>query len=382
MRINIRLDSLLLILKTSIFKRKKEIESINAEAKITASKVLSTNTIISIKIPFIFMLLIILLPGCHTSSKQDKYQGKRNNNINIKDLIEEIDFEPVYLSNFTKMYPLGNYLIMSDYKSLDNKVYIFDNKGYNLISETAPHGQGPNEISNLGNIAVNEENREFYVTDHGKQKVFSYELDSVLINSSYLPSIKANLKGEQFPSEYIFINDSICFGIIIEPNGNSEFDMLTAEWNISTGEIIPMKYIHPEIERKRISFALSKDDGIYVESYNHHDLITICDLNGNLKFNIYGNKWDSKTSNENIHFGNVVIHNKNIIASYSGKSRLYDDSLPTELIVFDINGNYLYTLETGYKIVSFSCDKHSNRLIFHFDDEIQFGYLDLEGIVD
>lgn len=330
----------------------------------------------------ILLIFVLIISNCKHHSETEKYQGNRNNIINIHSLIKEIQFEDVYFSNFAKIYPIDNYLIISDYKSLENHVYLFDKTNFKLLAGTAPHGQGPNEIANLGHIGVNEKKGVFYVTDHGKQKIFAYTLDSVLMNSSYEPTVKSNLKEHQFPIEYVFINDSICFGIMMEPTGNSGYDILTAKWNINSGEITPMKYKHPDIKRKRISYAYSKENEIYVECYNHHDLFTICDLDGNLKYNIYGKKWDKRMSNETQHFGNVVICNDRIIASYSGKSRLSRDYLPTEFIVFDTNGDYLQTLETGYRIVGFCYDKQKNRIIMHLDDAMQFAYIDLYKIIE
>jgi hypothetical protein len=47
-----------------------------------------------------------------------------------------------------------------------------------------------------------------------------------------------------------------------------------------------MPYNHPDIERKRVCFAASAEYDIYVECYCYHDLMTICSLNGDLKYNI------------------------------------------------------------------------------------------------
>ena len=57
-------------------------------------------------------------------------------------------------------------------------------------------------------------------------------------------------------------------------------------------------------------------------------------------------------------------------------------NLGTRFLIFDLNGNYLKTLETDYRIVKFCYDKDNNRLIMSLDDEIQFGYLNLDGILD
>ena len=54
---------------------------------------------------------------------------------------------------------------------------------------------------------------------------------------------------------------------------------------------------------------------------------------------------------------------------------------PTRFFVFGLNGDYLKTLDVGFQIVSFCYDKDCDRIIMNLDDEIQFGYLDLDKII-
>lgn len=321
----------------------------------------------------------ITLIRCNGGSETEKYHTGRNNVIQVQDQIKEIEFEDAYLSNFARIYTMEDYLIVSDYHSFDKLIYIFDRNDFSFIANIAPKGQGPGEISNMGHIGIDEKNHIFYVSDHGKQKIFSYHLDSVLANPSYKAVEKLNLNELQFPNKYILLNDSLCIGQIIEPTGNYGFNQSLAKWNISTGEITPMKYTHPKIERKRVCFAVSEENGIYVECYQHHDLVTICDLNGNLKQNIYGRKWDNKTSNRQQYFDDVIIYNKRILASYSdGKERGPTTAdRPTQILVFDLTGNYIKTLDIGYRIMGICYDDQNNRLLMHLDDMIQFGYLTL-----
>lgn len=330
----------------------------------------------------IFLLVIcVILISCHGNSGTEKHQTRRNNVIQVQDQVKEIEFEDTYLSNFARIHTMDDYLIISDYKSFDNLIYLFDRNNFSLIANIAPRGQGPGEITNIGTIGIDEKNRAFYVNDHGKQKIFSYPLDSVLTNPSYTPGVKMNMNERQFPNRYVLLNDTLCIGQIIEPIGNYGFNQSIAKWNISTGEIIPMKYTHPEIERKRVCFAVSEENGIYVECYHHHDLFTICDMDGNLKQNIYGRKWDNKTSNKQQYFGDVIIYNNRILASYSdGRENFKEvrEDYPTQILVFDLTGNYIKTLDIGYNILDLCYDDRNNRLIMQFDDTIQFGYLTLE----
>ena len=65
----------------------------------------------------------------------------------------------------------------------------------------------------------------FYVSDHGKNKIFSYDMDSVLADPDYTPSVKLVMDKTNFPSEYEYINDTLCIARTILPIG-SIFNMV------------------------------------------------------------------------------------------------------------------------------------------------------------
>ncbi len=188
------------------------------------------------------------------------------------------------------------------------------------------------------------------------KKIFSYNLDSVLANPFYISNIKTDIKIGLFPDTYRYINDTLCIGRIIEPIGTNDFKSLVAKWNMQTGEIRPMKYEHPDIKKKRITADVSPEYGLYVECYSRYDLMTICDLNGNLKYNIYGPKWEKRNNANSTLQPTRLLWKQKIIAGYSGGDHRTDAYYPTKLLVFDLNGNYIQTLETEYKISSFCYD--------------------------
>jgi hypothetical protein len=275
---------------------------------------------------------------------------------------------------------MGDYLIISDYLSTDECIHLFDKKTFRYLTSAASKGQGPGEITNIGYIRIDEANRMFYVNDHGKQRIFSFELDSVLANPRYKPEEKMKMNERMFPSAYQYISDTLCIGEFIEPNSEqNDFKRTVGKWNMNTGEVVPMKYEHPEVSMKNIIFAASLEQGVYVVCYSDYDLMTICTFDGELKYNIYGRSWNNVKSTV-IHYRRVKFCGDRIVASYSGRDRR-TDYLPTKLLVFDINGDYIQTLETGYKIVDFCYDKENNRIILAMDDDIQFGYLDLDEFI-
>lgn len=330
-------------------------------------------------------LLIVSCWGCSSSSTTEKYQDKRENIINVHDQIKEIVIEDLLINNSSRLQIIDNYLFIKDYKSADELIHIFSKDNFKYITSTGFKGQGPGEISNIGHIAEDKENHKFYVSDHGKNIIFSFDLDSVINNPAYLPIEKMKMNIESFPDRYTYINDTLSIGITIMPIGDNDFRPTIGKINMKTGEIKHMNYaINPNVKKKRISFALSVDYGIYVETYEPHDLMTICDLDGELKYNIYGPNWDTETHGVD-HFRGVEICNNRIVTLYSGEKSFTKDgksNLPTKFAIFDLEGNYQKTLETGYKIVQFCYDKDNRRILMSMNDEMQFAYLDLGELLD
>lgn len=324
------------------------------------------------------LLLISVCWSCARSSEPEKYQSKRDNVLNVRNEIKEIEIEDVLIGRTVQTQIIDNYLIIGDYRSPDKLIHLFDKNDFHYIASAAYQGQGPGEIANMGHIAIDEAHGKFYVSDHGKQKIFSYDLDSVVNNPSYEPAIRTAMNAELFPSEYRYFNDTLCIGRIIQPIGYNNFKSVVAKWNMLTGEIKRMSYEHPDIQKKRMISGVSFKHGIYAECYSNYDLMTICDLDGNLKCNVYGPKWDNEPGSIRYYAMFPVFCDDKIIVGYSGKDNRAEDSYPTKFIVFDLDGNYLRTLETEYKISDFCYDPDNNRLILCMNDDIQFGYLELD----
>jgi hypothetical protein len=332
----------------------------------------------------LYLSLITALGWSCKYSETEKYQSKRDNVVNVRDKVKEIEMEEVLIGSVVRLFLMGDYLIIADHKSYDKLIHLFDKNNFSHVTSVAHFGQGPGEITILGYIGSDEVNRRFYVSDHGKQRIFTYPLDSVLANPSYMPEVKMKMNEGLFPDKYQYINDTLSIGLIIERLGYGAFNQSVAKWNMNTGEIRPMPYEHPNMDQKRISCAASLEDSIYVECYSLHNLMTICSLNGDLKYNIYGGmNWNSRSRTNSIHhYDGVAFCNGRIIASYSGGDYNSDEYFPTKFLVFDITGNYLQTIETGYRIQDFCCDEANNRIIMAFDDNIQFGYLELDEIIE
>lgn len=329
---------------------------------------------------YLFFLLIALHGGCNTPSTE-KHQNSRDNIVKVHDKVNEIKTGNILLNSNCLVYIIDRYLLISDPKTPGNQIHIFDKNNFDYITGTAPVGQGPGEITVIGHIVEDSIRHQFYVSDFGKQRIFSYDLDSVLTDSLYLPQVKIILNQHEFPNTYTYIDDTLSFGVIIKPTGNYGFNQTTARWNMQTGEIHSMKTLHPELKKQRFAMTASLSAGRYVECHHYHDLMSICELNGHLLYNIYGPDWDPSSAQFE-YYKDAVFCNDKIVALYSHKADRTKPSKSTQFLVFDLNGDYIKTLETDYNISRFCYDKENHRLILSMDDDIQFGYLDLQGLVD
>lgn len=329
----------------------------------------------------LFLIPLIAFCNCSHSSQTEIYQNKRNNIVDVQDQVKEIEIDEVLIHAAPSLHTMDKYLMIKDHESHDKLIHLFNKDDFSYITSFGDKGEGPGEIINIGHIGINEADRQFYVTDHSKLHILSYDLDSVLLNPSYLPKVKMKLNKGLFPDRYKYFNDTLCMGLVIKPTSDHSFEQFVGKWNLETGDISLMEYKHPEVKKKRVSFAASSEHNLYVECYAYHDLISILTLDGKLKYNIYGCAWNNRTSNKIHYYDNIFFCKDKIVVAYSGGENLTDAYHPTKFLVFDINGNYIRTLETGYQIFRFCYDEDNNRIIMTLNNEMQFAYLDLDGLI-
>ena len=326
---------------------------------------------------------LFLLNGCKQNSNSKKFYNANDKNIAVKNQLHKIKIDSVIISNFGKPYILNQYLIISDYKSPDKLIHILDKNTFNHLTSVGNRGQGPGEIANMGILIPDSKRNTFYVIDHGHQALLSFPMDSIFFNPLYTPSKKTDINPMEFPFQMQYVSDTLSYASFMKVLNPGDYIPAVAKWNMQTGDIKEMKYTHPDIEKKRVNIAVSPQNQIYAEAYYHHDLITICDFNGNLLYNIYGPQWDNQKTNRKLYYSNIIFCGDYLVGTFSfGKDNFAKKiTYPTTLLVFNKNGDYIKTLEVGYIISDLCYDKDNNRLIMSFNDDIQFGYLDLDGII-
>jgi hypothetical protein len=66
-----------------------------------------------------------------------------------------------------------------------------------------------------------------------------------------MPQAKITINEKVFPSEYVYINDTLCISRIIEPDGKGDFKQSAGKWNMTTGQISIMPYNGPKGVHKK-----------------------------------------------------------------------------------------------------------------------------------
>ena len=326
----------------------------------------------------ILIVLMALIGACSPQNEKEKHQSSRNNVINVKNQIKEIDTEnEVLIGSHSRATYTNDYLIIRDHHAWNGVIHLFDKTDFHYLTSAGNKGEGPDELTIVGNLYVDEARKKIYIADNGKNKIFSYDIDSIIaMPDIYRHQLKTRINGSQFPNQAIYINDTLSYCTIIVPTSFQTFDQMIGKWNMLTGEIKTIGEKHPDTHQKRSKIAVSMEKKMIVEAYYNYDLMNISDLDGNIQCYIYGPDWETKGLET---FGDVMITPNHILVGYSGEK--WATAKSKKIHVFDLKGNYQKTLDIGYAISSCCYDKTHHRLFMVFDDEIQFGYLNLEGII-
>lgn len=139
---------------------------------------------------FFFFTLLFLSCSDNQNLKQINIE---KDIVDIKEEIQEIDFGDKLFNAYSKVQVTKKALIISNPKDFLNQIHLIDKNDYHYLTSTAPVGQGPGEITSLGEILTDEAGSELYVQDYARYQFFIYNIDSVLNNPEYKPALKWNL---------------------------------------------------------------------------------------------------------------------------------------------------------------------------------------------
>lgn len=326
--------------------------------------------------------LFMTASGCHKESDVVISHSSRDKLVDVSQQVRVFNPDGLPMSSsHAYVVVAGRYILVKDFRSVGKMIHLLDKDTWEYVGSAGDLGQGPCEISNLGSVAIDERNDVLLVTDLGGSRVLRYEIDSVRSLHDCLPSVKTRFDSSTIPITYQYINDTLSYGVIGMADYSSNTIMQMAGiWNMSTGEVKVHNHVMNELKAFRVGCAYSESQQKLIECDKCYDLINVFDKDLNLIFRIKGPQWDAEGDSKR-HFGDVVCYDDKFIAAYEG-SEYERQNHATKCHVFSMNGDYILTLDVGRSIWHLSMDEENARLYFTFaDDVIQFGYLDLKGLL-
>ena len=338
------------------------------------------------KLLALFMLSVMCFTGCiGDKSNTEIIQKERGRIVDVSDKIVDVKTDIIFGSSI--LYIIDSFLVVSEmFPKEDMGIHLFNKNTFKYIASTGIIGRGPGEITNLGKIGIDEKSKILWVADFGKKVMHKFPLDSILANNNFKPTSYLDMDNELLLVDFGFLNDSIILGRAMHPLSHSTFDMTNTKLNVNTNEIERFGYENAECSGKKkiASFSLSVENNFYVNCYDECVLMTICDLNGNLKHNIYGPGWNDKDQDRKAYYFGSDIFNGKIVAAYIGdlefvfKGNITRGAAPSTLIIFEKDGRYLKTINTGYEFERFCIDEENKRIIAYFiDREEPLGYFNI-----
>lgn len=336
-----------------------------------------------------FFVCLLVLIGFLYSCKDNTIRNfnlKDAELIDVSNEIQDVVMDQMISSPFLEIS--DKYLIIVDVLAADKGIHIFEREKLQFLESTGILGEGPGQISRYGPIAFSPSGQDFWMPDFGKLKIFKYNIDSILVDDQYLPSISKSMEMDFFLTRFKFIQDEIVVGAGLEPLSNSTFRISLGKWDLNTGTVEKFGEEHPDLmgERTNAYFDYSPEHQMMVLTHIDHDILTVYNTEGEVKYHVLGQRKFDNERRKLKFFGPVHITEKYIFTSYLGKEGFEIDennqpkSVPkTKILAFDLEGRLAKVFETGHELGKFVVDEKNRRVICYFEDrEEPIGFFNFE----
>ncbi|MDE6263913.1 MAG: hypothetical protein K2M11_02095 [Paramuribaculum sp.] len=329
--------------------------------------------------------LLIFIYVCFSCGKKDSINvtQERDNEIDVSELIEEFPVDSVLIHAGARFYGSNRYLYIKDSESTDKITSVFLLPDGKYMGQFMDFGAGPNEVASAGSISVItspiDGREKALLIDHGNYRIYGYDVDSALTDSTYTPISIKPLDELVMPSRYIYINDTLGFArkIVLHP-GSPKFDQSLGKYNLKTGELIDFA-LEEHIAGNQSVFTVSEESERVIEAGTNIDIVVIYDYDGNVVKRIKGPNYKPKAEGRKSYFSNVKIAGPYILGVYSGGDWYTADYIGKNIEVWDLDGNYIATLNMGKRIRDMYYHNPSGILWLSIvEDDMVFGKLNLE----
>lgn len=331
--------------------------------------------------------LLMLSASCQgdRTVKVDVTHSQRNAIVNVKDKVVpvEMDSSIIIGPGVSLAAGLGK-LFISEAMPAGKIIQVLDATTMRHIGSFGQYGPGPGEVLVPGKTQVNTTDSLLYIFDYGHLSILAFNVDSALTVDGYKPWVRQTFDMQSFPDRYRWVSDSVGFGRAITPNEDKRgYTQVLCRYNMNTGGQTPFGKFEERGLTDRSLFDVDADCGLVAEVYNTNDLIVLYDLDGNVLHRIYGPAWVSGGQSPRLsNFTLAAITDSRIYCAYSGNDYENGSYSGTLIHVIDHDGNYVNTLDLGRNISNMLLLPGTETLFFNFDDDLQFGLLDLSEIYE
>ncbi|MFI3306748.1 MAG: hypothetical protein R3Y68_09630 [Rikenellaceae bacterium] len=341
----------------------------------------------------ILIAALCALASCGGEIPTERYQTTRDNIVDVSEKLVEVDLGEDILLGQGDVSIVGEYLLVSDYTSKKELLHIFDRTSFDHIWSGLRKGRGRGEVQWLTKISADEERGCFFTI--GRGKAVAYNVDSLMNMRDYTPANYGSTRfrddsfdGTRSVGSIEYVNDTLSFSSIISipkdggvrvRNGVVKIkggSMQIAQFNTTQGGVNIVGRSYPDDVEPFFCGTGSLRHNLIAEGHQSKDLLSLHDLEGNLICNVFGPDWESL--DEKIGFKTLSIIEDQIFATYSGRNFDETEMEPECITIFDINGEYLKTLDFGVGIFNYTYDRKGDRLILFVEsEENPIVYLDM-----
>lgn len=337
------------------------------------------------KIEFLVVFLFIVFVSSCNYTPTEKYLSWDNaDNVDVWNKVKAINTDSIDETSSYTLSIVGDYLVVASHKTYDKFLHIFDKNTYNYLSSIIKKGHGPNEVSKIDSniVPICHSNDFFVMADN--LKFLKINIDSALHNINYQPQrmFDWGKNAKVFPNDIHLIDDTTAIVSVIEPTGVSGYNLSIGKFHLSNGECDKFSYNHPKATFRRAAIFASADNNICGECYRSRDLLTMYDLNGNLKTIIYGINWSGQDNTMGLdYYDEVVVAKNKILVTYKGTEHHNTEKQSNCLFIFNLDGSIYKCLSFGNHTIGRMCYDDSNNRLIMLTDIYDIAYLPLEDIL-
>lgn len=321
--------------------------------------------------------------SCGTNSRQPDiiHVGSRDNIVNVTDQIVSIDNGLPEMHWLTHLILAGDTLLFHDPKSVELQFTAYDIFKNKVIGRFGKFGNGPGEIANLGAIFYVPDSKSIFGANANQGKIVGFYLPDAIGNPDYSSFDKFNMDFTSGNNAILYphyLNDSTIICTVYVPDKITR-SMAThiGNLNFSSQSVSVIDSI-PQGESARFGITVSPQHNIIYAADKYQDVISIFNLEGKLQRRIYGPEYNEEIDRRNTSFSHVALCGDYVANIYSDRN---DSNQNENIIVTDIQGNYIKTLKFDFPLNDIIYHQKTGRLYISTDGETQFGYIDFDKIL-